>query len=147
MNQDEELAKQILQAYADGKVDLTHVPELQRIVKNAAQEQMARTYDTTDFHAKQEAVLANEQAQFHQQINQSIADTASQLNIEQIEQTVKEEITEQQHKLSLQLLNNMNMQAKLEKQQKFWIPVLLTVLPTMAFLLISFCAIWFIFIR
>lgn len=144
---DQQIIKQLIQGLDNGTVNLDNVPALRQLIKDAAAQQMARTYDTTDFHAKQEAALADEQAWYHQQINQIVADTASQLNTEQIEQEVKTDITNQQRKLSKQMLALTHMQDKLEKQQKLWIPVLLTVVPTLAFLLISFCALWFMFIR
>lgn len=144
---DQQIIKQLIQGLDNGTVNLDNVPALRQLIKDAAAQQMARTYDTTDFHAKQEAALADEQAWYHQQINQIVADTASQLNTEQIEQEVKTDITNQQRKLSKQILALTHMQDKLEKQQKLWIPVLLTVVPTLAFLLISFCALWFMFIR
>ena len=40
MSQNEELAKQILTAYANGQVDLANVPDLQKIVKDAVTQQM-----------------------------------------------------------------------------------------------------------
>lgn len=144
---DQQIIKQLIQGLDNGTVNLDNVPALRQLIKDAAAQQMARTYNTTDFHAKQEAALADEQAWYHQQINQIVADTASQLNTEQIEQNVKTDITNQQRKLSKQILALTHMQAKLEKQQTFWIPVLLAVIPTLAFLLMSFCAVWFIFIR
>lgn len=144
---DQQIIKQLIQGLDNGTVNLDNVPALRKLIKDAAAQQMARTYNTTDFHAKQEAALADEQAWYHQQINQIVADTASQLNTEQIEQNVKTDITNQQRKLSKQILALTHMQAKLEKQQTFWIPVLLAVIPTLAFLLMSFCAVWFIFIR
>ncbi|MCT2882990.1 hypothetical protein EFM33_09660, partial [Lentilactobacillus buchneri] len=69
MSQNEELAKQILTAYANGQVDLANVPDLQKIVKDAATQQMTYTYSTTDFHAKQEEALKHEQAWYHQEID------------------------------------------------------------------------------
>lgn len=144
---DQQIIKQLIQGLDNGTVNLDNVPALRQLIKDAAAQQMAQLYDTTDFHAKQEAALTDEQAWYHQQINQIVADTASQLNTEKIEQDVKTDITNQQRKLSKQIFALTHMQAELEKQQKFWIPVLLTVIPTLAFLLISFCAIWFMFIR
>ena len=57
MSQNEELARQILIAYANGKVDLSKVPELQKIVKEAVAAQMAYTVDTTDLQQKQADAL------------------------------------------------------------------------------------------
>lgn len=144
---DQQIIQQLIQGLDNGTVNLDNVPALQQLIKDAAAQQMARTYDTTDFHAKQEAALADEQKWYHQQITQILNDKANQLNMAQIEQTVKAELTQQQQELSKQMRTLKHMQDKLEKQQKFWIPVLLTVVPTLAFLLMSFCAIWFIFIR
>lgn len=144
---DQQIIKQLIQGLDNGTVNLDNVPALRQLIKDAAAQQMAQLYDTTDFHAKQAAALADEQAWYHKKINQIVTDTASQLNTEQIEQNIKTDITNQQRKLSKQIFALTHMQAKLEKQQKLWIPVLLTVVPTLAFLLISFCALWFMFIR
>ncbi|MEQ6219695.1 hypothetical protein ABMB44_13650 [Levilactobacillus brevis] len=39
------------------------------MVKEAAAQQMAHTYSTSDFHAKQEEALAHEKAWYHQEID------------------------------------------------------------------------------
>lgn len=140
---DREIITQIMDAYRNGTLDWANVPAFQAIIR----QEIRKALTDSHFQAQQQTQLKNDHTWYHLEIERTIEKTAEQVNTEQIKQTVEKDIAEQQHKLSLQLLNNMNMQAKLEKQQKLWIPVLLTVLPTMAFLLISFCAIWFIFIR
>lgn len=132
---DQQIVQQLIQALDNDIVHLDKVPALQRLIKDSAEQQMARLYNTTDFHAKQKAALADEQAWYHQKINQIVADTASQLNTEQIEQAVKADITQQRQQLSRQIRHLKHMQAKLERQQKFWISIVWLALPVMVTLL------------
>lgn len=107
MSQNEELAKQILTAYANGQVDLTNVPDLQKIVKDAAAQQMAYTYSTTDFHAKQEEALEHEKAWYHREINRILQEKLAEID----PQTLKNAVTEQ---LEQQLADLKHQQAEFE---------------------------------
>lgn len=107
MSQNEELAKQILTAYANGQVDLTNVPDLQKMVKEAAAQQMAHTYSTTDFHAKQEEALAHEKAWYHQEIDRILQEKLTEIE----PKTLKGAVTDQ---LKQQLADLEHQQAEFE---------------------------------
>lgn len=115
MSQSEELAKQILTAYVNGQIDLTNVPDLQKIVKDAAAQQMAFTYSTTDFHAKQEEALKHEQAWYHQEIDRILNDNLAKIDPQQLRHSITKQLEQQQTELRQQ-------QAKLEsmRKQQFW---------------------------
>lgn len=115
MSQNEELAKQILTAYVNGQVDLANVPDLQKIVKDAAAQQMAYTYSTTDFHAKQEEALKHEQAWYHQEINRILNDNLAKIDPQQLRHGITKQLKQQQTELRQQ-------QAELESMRKkqFW---------------------------
>lgn len=129
MSQNEELAKQILTAYANGQVDLTNVPDLQKMVKEAAAQQMVHTYSTTDFHAKQEEALAHEKAWYHQEIDRILQEKLTEIE----PKTLKGAVTDQ---LKQQLADLEHQQAEFEAtverakstgNRQFWqslIPVL-----------------------
>ena len=107
MSQNEELAKQILTAYANGQVDLTNVPDLQKMAKEAAAQQMVHTYSTTDFHAKQEEALAHEKAWYHQEIDRILQEKLTEIE----PKTLKGAVTDQ---LKQQLADLEHQQAEFE---------------------------------
>ncbi|KYK52057.1 MULTISPECIES: hypothetical protein [Lactiplantibacillus] len=107
MSPNEELAKQILTAYANGQVDLSKVPELQKIVKEAAAQQMAYTYSTTDFHAKQQEALEHEKAWYHREINRILQEKLAEMD----PKTLKGAVTDQ---LEQQLADLKHQQAEFE---------------------------------
>ncbi|WP_049152334.1 hypothetical protein [Lacticaseibacillus rhamnosus] len=111
MSQNEELAKQILTAYANGQVDLTNVPDLQKMVKDAAAQQMAYTYSTTDFHAKQEEALEHEKAWYHREINRILQEKLTEID----SKTLKGAVTDQ---LEQQLADLKHQQAEFEATVK-----------------------------
>lgn len=122
MNQNEELAKQILTAYANGQVDLTNVPALQKMVKEAAAQQMAHTYSTTDFHAKQEEALAHEKAWYHQEIDRILQEKLTEIQPEALKKSITAQLKQQQADLARQQADfesTVNNAEKASKRQ-FW---------------------------
>ena len=122
MNQNEELAKQILTAYANGQVDLTNVPDLQKMVKEAAAQQMAHTYSTTDFHAKQEEALAHEKAWYHQEIDRILQEKLTEIQPEALKKSITAQLKQQQADLARQQADfesTVNNAEKASKRQ-FW---------------------------
>lgn len=122
MSQNEELAKQILTAYANGQVDLTNVPDLQKMVKEAAAQQMAHTYSTTDFHAKQEEALAHEKAWYHQEIDRILQEKLTEIQPEALKKSITAQLKQQQADLARQQADfesTVNNAEKASKRQ-FW---------------------------
>ena len=122
MSQNEELAKQILTAYVNGQVDLADVPDLQKIVKDAATQQMAYTYSTTDFHAKQEEALKHEQAWYHQEIDRILHEKLAEIQPEALKKSITAQLKQQQADLARQQAefeSTVNNAEKASKRQ-FW---------------------------
>lgn len=120
---------------------------VQRLQADAAQEQMIRTYDTTDFHTKQKIALADETEWYHQQINQVIADITSQLNNEQIKQQITSDLVRQQQNLDTKIAELSQLQRQITHREsilKVWVNL---GLPSLVGLVLTFVAIWFVFIR
>lgn len=114
MSQNEELARQILTAYANGQVNLTNVPELQKIVKEAAAQQMASTYSTTDFHAKQAAALESEKAWYHQEITRILNEKSAALDTNQLQQRLTADFEQREQRLQDLLQQIQEQQDKLD---------------------------------
>lgn len=95
---DEELAKQILEAYKDGQVDLTNVPELQNVVEEA----VARASSTEEFHQKQELALQSERDWYHKEINRILKQQLEKIRPESLEKAVLKDLTNQRKRLRIQ---------------------------------------------
>ena len=118
MSQNEELARQILLAYANGKVDLSKVPELQRIVKEAAAEQMAYTVNTNDLQQKQADALKRSEIWLNEQAHARL----DAINPDQLKQEFVTSVEDYERRLKAQQseLESLLEQSEKSRRQQFW---------------------------
>lgn len=118
MSQNEELARQILIAYANGKVDLSKVPELQKIVKEAAAAQMAYTVDTTDLQQKQAAALKRSEIWLDEQAHARL----DAINPDQLKQEFIDSVEDYKQQLdqAKEELKAVLDRSEAHQRQQFW---------------------------
>lgn len=118
MSQNEELARQILLAYANGKVDLSKVPELQRIAKEAAAEQMAYTVNTNDLQQKQADALKRSEIWLNEQAHARL----DAINPDQLKQEFVTSVEDYERRLKAQQseLESLLEQSEKSRRQQFW---------------------------
>lgn len=98
MSDNEELAKQILAAYRDGKVDLTNVPELQKVVEEA----VARASSTEEFRQKQDLALQSDRESYRKQMTKVLNDEIAKIQPSAIAQAVTDDLNKQRRELKVQ---------------------------------------------
>lgn len=118
MSQNEELARQILLAYANGKVDLSKVPELQKIVKEAAAAQMAYTVDTTDLQQKQADALKRSEIWLDEQAHARL----DAINPDQLKQEFIDSVEDYKQQLdqAKEELKAVLDRSEAHQRQQFW---------------------------
>ena len=118
MSQNEELARQILIAYANGKVDLSKVPELQKIVKEAVAAQMAYTVDTTDLQQKQADALKRSEIWLDEQAHARL----DAINPDQLKQEFIDSVEDYKHQLdqAKEELKAVLDRSEAHQRQQFW---------------------------
>ncbi|MDM7517646.1 hypothetical protein QUF07_13265 [Lentilactobacillus sp. TOM.63] len=118
MSQNEELARQILIAYANGKVDLSKVPELQKIVKEAAAAQMAYTVDTTDLQQKQADALKRSEIWLDEQAHARL----DAINPDQLKQAFIDSVEDYKQQLdqAKEELKAVLDRSEAHQRQQFW---------------------------
>lgn len=118
MSQNEELARQILIAYANGKVDLSKVPELQKIVKEAVAAQMAYTVDTTDLQQKQADALKRSEIWLDEQAHARLA----AINPDQLKQEFIDSVEDYKQQLdqAKEELKAVLDRSEAHQRQQFW---------------------------
>lgn len=118
MSQNEELARQILIAYANGKVDLSKVPELQKIVKEAAATQMAYTVDTTDLQQKQADALKRSEIWLDEQAHARL----DAINPDQLKQEFIDSVEDYKQQLNQakEELKAVLDRSEARQRQQFW---------------------------
>lgn len=118
MSQNEELARQILIAYANGKVDLSKVPELQKIVKEAAAAQMAYTVDTTDLQQKQSDALKRSEIWLDEQAHARL----DAINPDQLKQEFIDSVEDYKQQLdqAKEELKAVLDRSEAHQRQQFW---------------------------
>ncbi|MEQ6219766.1 hypothetical protein ABMB44_14625 [Levilactobacillus brevis] len=65
------------------------------MVKEAAAQQMAHTYSTSDFHAKQEEALAHEKAWYHQEIDRILQEKLTEIEPKTLKGAVTDQLKQQ----------------------------------------------------
>lgn len=118
MSQNEELARQILIAYANGKVDLSKVPELQKIVKEAVAAQMAYTVDTTDLQQKQADALKRSEIWLDEQAHARL----DAINPDQLKQEFIDSVEDYKQQLdqAKEELKAVLDRSEAHQRQQFW---------------------------
>lgn len=118
MSQNEELARQILIAYANGKVDLSKVPELQKIVKEAVAAQMAYTVDTTDLQQKQADALKRSEIWLDEQAHARL----DAINPDQLKQEFIDSVEDYKQQLdqAKEELKAVLNRSEAHQRQQFW---------------------------
>ncbi len=118
MSQSEELARQILIAYANGKVDLSKVPELQKIVKEAVAAQMAYTVDTTDLQQKQADALKRSEIWLDEQAHARL----DAINPDQLKQEFIDSVEDYKQQLdqAKEELKAVLDRSEAHQRQQFW---------------------------
>lgn len=118
MSQNEELARQILIAYANGKVDLSKVPELQKIVKDAVAAQMAYTVDTTDLQQKQADALKRSEIWLDEQAHARL----DAINPDQLKQEFIDSVEDYKQQLdqAKEELKAVLDRSEAHQHQQFW---------------------------
>lgn len=118
MSQNEELARQILIAYANGKVDLSKVPELQKIVKEAVAAQMAYTVDTTDLQQKQADALKRSEIWLDEQAHARL----DAINPDQLKQEFIDSVEDYKQQLdqAKEELKAVLDRSEVHQRQQFW---------------------------
>ncbi|KZU55458.1 hypothetical protein [Lactiplantibacillus plantarum] len=118
MSQNEELARQILIAYANGKVDLSKVPELQKIVKEAVAAQMAYTVDTTDLQQKQADALKRSEIWLDEQAHARL----DAINPDQLKQEFIDSVEDYKQQLdqAKEELKAVLDRSEARQRQQFW---------------------------
>ncbi|MCT2884876.1 hypothetical protein [Lentilactobacillus parabuchneri] len=118
MSQNEELARQILIAYANGKVDLSKVPELQKIVREAAAAQMAYTVDTTDLQQKQADALKRSEIWLDEQAHARL----DAINPDQLKQAFIDSVEDYKQQLdqAKEELKTVLDRSEAHQRQQFW---------------------------
>lgn len=118
MSQNEELARQILIAYANGKVDLSKVPELQKIVKEAVAAQMAYTVDTTDLQQKQADALKRSEIWLDEQAHARL----DAINPDQLKQEFIDSVEDYKQQLdqAKEELKAVLDRSEAHHRQQFW---------------------------
>lgn len=111
MNVDKKLFKQIYDAYDDNQIDFNNVPAFKELVEQAAQEQMAQVLNTTELEKKQQALLDEEQAWYHQEAEKMLKEKRRQLDNPGLHFSVYDDLRKyKQHATDLQ--------AELKQQEK-----------------------------
>lgn len=118
MSQNEELARQILIAYANGKVDLSKVPELQKIVKEAVAAQIAYTVDTTDLQQKQADALKRSEIWLDEQAHARL----DAINPDQLKQEFIDSVEDYKQQLdqAKEELKAVLDRSEAHQRQQFW---------------------------
>lgn len=143
MIDNQELVKQIIENYADGKIDFENVPALKEIVVQASKAQVISLLDTTVFRQEQEKLLAGEEKWVHAEISQIVQKELKQLDVESLQANILKKLAEH-NKRSNDLLESLNTREdRLEKAEKlsFWtqfIPALVGFSTCLLFIAIIF---------
>lgn len=128
MSPNEELARQILLAYANGEVDLTHVPALQEAVHEAVREQFQQAINESmgDFHKQQVAALAKEKAWYHQEINRILNERLALISPDQQKAAILQNIAARQAQLDAAEARLGTLQAHVDRSAQTLRPLRLT---------------------
>ncbi|MBU7449263.1 hypothetical protein LL936_11050 [Levilactobacillus brevis] len=145
MNVDKKLFKQIYDAYDDNQIDFNNVPAFKELVEQAAQEQMAQVLNTTELEKKQQALLDEEQAWYHQEAEKMLKEKRRQLDNPGLHFSVYDDLRKyKQHATDLQAeLKQQEKQFHEAEKKAFWQHAMVTLL-AIANSLILVCLVLFV---
>lgn len=115
---DQKIIKQLIQGLNNGTLDLANVPDLQKMIKNAAAQQVAYTINTNDLHAEQAQALKQETAWLHEQAQARLAE----INPDHLKHDIVATLDDREQRLNQQQANleGLIKQAKETQRSKFW---------------------------
>lgn len=115
---DQKIIKQLIQGLNNGTLDLANVPDLQKMIKNAAAQQVAYTINTKDLHAEQAQALKQETAWLHEQAQARLAE----INPDHLKHDIVATLDDREQRLNQQQANleNLIKQAEETQRSKFW---------------------------
>ncbi|MDN5677261.1 MAG: hypothetical protein L0I27_03475 [Lactococcus raffinolactis] len=115
---DQKIIKQLIQGLNNGTLDLANVPDLQKMIKNAAAQQVAYTINTKDLHAEQAQALKQETAWLHEQAQARLAE----INPDHLKHDIVATLDDREQRLNQQQANleDLIKQAEETQRSKFW---------------------------
>ena len=115
---DQKIIKQLIQGLNNGTLDLANVPDLQKMIKNAAAQQVAHTINTNDLHAEQAQALKQETAWLHEQAQARLAE----INPDHLKHDIVATLDDREQRLNQQQANleGLIKQAEETQRSKFW---------------------------
>ncbi len=125
-----ELVDEMLQAFHEGKIHLAEMPKFKETIQQETQKQLNQAINATELEKKQQAALKDEQAWYHQQIDQILQDKREQLDIATFQQSIFSDLNKARNAVldQQQELNYQREQIAAAEKKQFWQHAMVTLL-------------------